>query len=277
MNSKTIGVISVKGGVGKTSAVSSLGAALANQFNKKVLVVDGNFSSPTLGFHIGLYNPEITLHHVLDGKANIKDAIHQTDYGFDILPGALVYDKSAKINPFRLAEKMRDLKKRYDIILIDSSPNLDDEILATMIASDELLIVTTPDHVTLAATLRAIKSAKEKRVPILGMILNKVHDKNFELTLEEIENMSGADVLAVIPHELEVLEALSLSTPSTMRNNDSESTIEYRKLAGALVGEEYNARRNFGRKLWYFMKAVPKQEVNRVILKDNRINNPFYK
>jgi MinD-like ATPase involved in chromosome partitioning or flagellar assembly len=147
-----------------------------------------------------------------------------------------------------------------------------------MIASDELLIVTTPDHVTLAATLKAIKSAKEKRVPILGLILNKVHDKNFELTLEEIENMAGTEGLAVIPHEIEVLEALSTSTPSTLhRNNESKSTLEYRKLAGALVGEEYTARRNFGGWLRYFMKAVPKQEVNRVILKDNRVNNPFYK
>ncbi len=276
--SKTIGIISVKGGVGKTSAVSSLGAALSNQFNKKVLLIDGNFSSPTLGFHIGVYNPEVTLHHVLDGKANAKDAIYQTEYGFDIMPGAIIYDKAAKINPFRLSEKIRDLKKRYDVILIDSSPNLDDEILATMIASDELLIVTTPDHVTLAATLKAIRAAKEKRIPILGLILNKVHDKNFELTLEEIENMAGTDVLAVIPHEIEVLEALSASTPSTLhKSNESESTQEYRKLAGALVGEDYTVRKNFGGWIRYFMKAVPKQEVNRVILKDNRINNPFYK
>jgi MinD-like ATPase involved in chromosome partitioning or flagellar assembly len=109
--SKTIGIISVKGGVGKTSAVSSLGAALSNQFRKKVLLIDGNFSSPTLGFHIGMYNPEVTLHHVLDGKANVKDAIYRSEYGFDVMPGAIVYDKAAKINPFKLSEKIRELKK----------------------------------------------------------------------------------------------------------------------------------------------------------------------
>ena len=276
--SKTIGVISIKGGVGKTSAVSALGSALSNQFNKKVLLIDANLSSPTLGFHVGMYNPEITLHHVLDGKANAKDAIYASEYGFDVIPGSIVYDKASKINPFKLSEKIRELKKRYDIILIDSSPNLDDEILATMIASDELIIVTTPDYVTLAATLRAMKSAKEKRVPILGMILNKVHGQDFELTLDEIENMSNSSVLAVIPHDLQVLESLSQSTPSTFSGEkDSESTREYKKLAGALVGEEYTARRSFSGWTRYFMKAVPKQEVNRVILKDNRINNPFYK
>jgi MinD-like ATPase involved in chromosome partitioning or flagellar assembly len=263
--SKTIGIVSIKGGVGKTSAVTSLGAALANQFNKKVLLVDANFSSPTLGFHIGLYNPEITLHHVLDGKANAKEAVYETDYGFDVIPGALVYDNKAKINPFRLAEKIRDLKRKYDVILIDSSPNLNDEILATIIASDELLIVTTPDYVTLASTLKAIRSAKEKRTPITGIILNKVHNKNFEVTLEDIENMSGVDVLAVLPHELDVLEALSVSTPSTLLK-ESPTTIEYKKLAGSLVGENYKSKQKFKNWLGMFMKSVPKQEINRTIL-----------
>jgi MinD-like ATPase involved in chromosome partitioning or flagellar assembly len=276
--SKTIGIVSIKGGVGKTSAVSALGAAFANQFNKKVLLIDGNFSAPTLGFHIGLYNPEITLHHVLDGKANAKDAIYETEHGFDVIPGALVYDNMSKINPFKLSEKIRDLKRKYDIILIDSSPNLNEEILATMIASDELLIVTTPDYVTLASTLRAIKSAKERRTPITGIILNKVHGKDFELSLEDIENMSGSEVLAVLPHELDILEALSIGKPSTL-HNESDSTVEYKKLAGSLIGEDYQDRRKktFGKWLRVFMKKIPQQEINRVILKDARINNPFYK
>jgi MinD-like ATPase involved in chromosome partitioning or flagellar assembly len=272
---KTIGIISIKGGVGKTSAVTALGAALSNQFDKKVLLIDANFSSPSLGFHIGLYNPEITIHHVLDGKANAKDAIYNSDYGFDVIPGALVYDNKAKINPFRLSEKIRDLKRKYDIILVDSSPNLSEEILATMIACDELLIVTTPDYVTLASTLRAIKSAKEKRTPITGIILNKVNNQDFEVKLEEIENMSGINVLAVLPQELDVLEALALSKPSTL-HRESESTIEYKKLAGSLIGKDYNPKPNFGRWIRMFMKPIPRQEVNRVILKDNRINNPFH-
>ena len=60
---KVIGIISLKGGVGKTSSVANLGAALT-EFGKKVLVVDANFSAPNLGLHLGLTNPEIKLHDV---------------------------------------------------------------------------------------------------------------------------------------------------------------------------------------------------------------------
>ncbi len=262
---KVIGIISIKGGVGKTSSTVAIGAALA-ELGKKVLLIDANFSSPHLGFHIGFYNPEITMHHVLSNKANIKDAIYETGYGFDIVPGALIY---GKINPFKLFEKMRDIRRKYDVILIDSSPNINDEVLATMIASDELLVVTTPDFVTLGTTLRAIRLAKDRKTPVAGLILNKVYGKNFELSIEQIEEASGVNVLAVLPHEVQVLEALSKTTPTTLHKN-TEVSNEYKKLAAALVGEEYEGnkassffRRIFGR--------IPKQDINRTIFRENAL------
>jgi len=112
---KIIGIISIKGGVGKTSVVSALAASLARDFAKKVLVIDANFSSPHLGIQIGLADPEVTIHHVLDGKANLKEAIYETGYEFDIIPGAMIYNK---IDPSRLNEKLRDIRRKYDVVLI---------------------------------------------------------------------------------------------------------------------------------------------------------------
>jgi septum site-determining protein MinD len=272
MGAKTVGVISIKGGVGKTSTVSSLGASLANDFKKKVLLVDANFTSPTLGLHIGLVNPEITLHHVLDGKANIKEAIYETGYGFDIIPGSHIYDR---IDPYALKDKLKELKNNYDLIIVDSSPNLNEEILAAMMASDELLVLTTPDYVTLATTLNAVKLAKVRKTPIIGLVLNKVHGKDFELSIEDIEKAAGVNVLAVLPHEIKVLEALSKSTPSTLHKN-SEMSLELKKLAGSLIGESYSEGKwkAFFKKLNNFGR-VSKQEVNRVLLTGERLASPI--
>ena len=49
---KIYGIISIKGGVGKTTAVCNLGAVLAHEFGKRVLLVDANLSSPNLGLHL---------------------------------------------------------------------------------------------------------------------------------------------------------------------------------------------------------------------------------
>ena len=261
---KKIGIISIKGGVGKTSSVASLGASLANDFNKKVLLVDANFSAPNLGLHLGLINPEYTLHHVLNNKAHTYKAIYKTEYGFHVIPGSLFYQN---INPFKLRDKLKDIEKGYDIILIDSSPTLNEEILSTMIASDELLVVTTPDISTLSTTLRAIKIAKQRKTPISGLILNKVYNKDFELSLEEIEETSGCSVLAVIPHDISIPKTQSEYVPLTI-NNSGMASREYKKLAGMLIGDEYKES-IMRRILNKFRIKLPKQEVNRAIILDN--------
>jgi len=69
------------------------------------------------------------------------------------------------------------LKKRYDVILIDSSPSLNEETLAVILASDELLVVTTPDYPTLGMTMKSVKIARQRGTPISGLIINKVYKK----------------------------------------------------------------------------------------------------
>jgi septum site-determining protein MinD len=259
---KTIGVISLKGGVGKTSVVVALGSAMAD-LGKKVLLVDANLSAPNLGVHLDVLNPEVTLHHVLCKKAHLKHAVHKLDK-FDLLPASLF--ERVQVNPLRLKEKLRYTRKKYDVVLIDSSPALNDETLAVMLASDELVVVTTPDYPTLSTTLKAVKKAQQRDAPIVGLILNKVHDKNFEISLEDIENTLDLPILAVIPHDLNVLKALSQFIPSTDFKKNSKSSEEYRRLAASLLGERYKPTKL--KKLFRWINPK-KQDINREIYYNN--------
>lgn len=263
---KIIGIISIKGGVGKTTTVSNLGAVLANQFGKKVLLVDANFSAPNLGLHLGIVKPQVTLHDVLSGKVNTVDAIYNHEYGFHIIPASL---SPKRVDPLKLKEKIKALRSYYDIILIDSSPNLNEEMLATIAASDELLVVTTPDYPTLSSTLNAVKIAKQKKTPITGLILNKVRNKKFELTLNDIEYAAETPVVAVLNDHVSVLEALQCTKPITMHDEKHSISIEYSKLAAALIGEKYKEKGIFSKIGRLFSGEVPKQEVNREIMIQN--------
>jgi len=255
---KIIGVVSLKGGVGKTSSVVSLGTALSDR-GKKVLLVDGNFSCPNLGLHLNLLDPEVSIHHVLSGDMTVENAIHDFKR-FHVLPASLFPKK--RIDALKLGDKLKGLKKKYDFILIDSSPALNEETLAVLLASDEVYVVSTPDTPTLGMTMKAIKLAKQRGTPISGLILNKVHGKNFELSLKNIERTSEVPVMAVIPHDLNFLRALSNNVSIVDFKPNSLGGLEYKKLAALISGERFELKK---RKNLFKRMNPPKQEINREI------------
>ena len=258
---KTIGILSLKGGVGKTSVVASLGSAIAS-LGKDVLLVDGNFSAPNLGMHLNVVDPDITIHHVLSGSHNITDSVmSMDDFNFDFIPASIFYNKG--INVLRLKDKLKNLKDYYDFIILDSSPAMNDETLAVMLASDEIFIVTTPDYPTLSMTLKSIKEAKSRNIRIDGLILNRVYGKPFELTIDQIEDTAEVPVLAVIPEDVNVAKSVSRFTPAYIQNPRSGGSREYRKLAGVVSGEkgpDYGFRR-----FMKFQLSPRRQDVNREI------------
>lgn len=256
----TIGVISIKGGCGKTTVVSNLAASMANEFGKRVLAVDANFSAPNLGLHLGIVNPNKTINDVLNDKCSPFDPIIEHDFGFDVMPAAL---GAKKTSANRLKNKLHILKDNYDVVIIDSSPNLNDEMLATMMASDKLLVVSSPDYPTLSCTMHATKVAVGKKTPIAGIVLNKTYNKQFELTLEDIEDATKVPVLAVLPHDVRVMHALSQTAPASLYFPKQEISIEYRKLAAALLNEDYQDPRLFKR----LFSRPTKVDENRTLLR----------
>lgn len=241
---KVLGIIALKGGVGKTSVTANLGAAISGEFNKKVLIVDANFSTPHLGLHLGIVNPKFSLNSVLNDEYPIYEAIYQHPLGFHVIPGSI---SQRPINPLVLKEKLEPLRDIYDVILIDSSPSLNDEMYATMAASDDLIVVSSPDYPTLSATLQAVKLAKSKKAPIKGIVINKVRRKRFELSARDIAKASEIDVLATLPDDVNVLAALAEMQPVISFKPNRDVSIAFKKLAASLIGERYKKPKLFTR------------------------------
>lgn len=262
---KTIGVISIKGGVGKTSVASSLAADLHNHYGKKVLLVDANYSAPNLGLHMDVVEPKKTIHEVLDGKCHLKSAIHNK-YGVHVVPGSYSYPN--KINFLKLKDKLKTVKNNYDFIVLDSSPTLNEEILSSMLASDKLFVVSTADYPTLSCSLSAAKLAKQRGRPISGIIVNKIRDPNYELSLKEIEEATGIPVVAKLSDDKSHVRSLFMRMPVSIYNKNGKFGREINKLSAALVGAK-ERRSLLGKMLG---NSYKKEEVNRQLLKED-----FYK
>jgi len=265
---KTIGIIAIKGGVGKTTVSASLAADLVNRHKKKVLLVDANFSAPNLGLHMDIVEPAKTIHDVLAGRARILHAIHNR-YGVDTIPGSYVYSK--KIDPFKLKKRISDIKDNYDFVIIDSSPSLNDELLSTILASDNLFVLTTPDYPTLSCSLRAAKLTKQRGKPISGIIINKIRDPKYELELEEIEKAVEIPVVAKIPDDKTNVRALFTRIPTSIYDKKSKFAKEIARLSDALVGESEKV--SFWKK--FFHSNYNKEQINRQLLRQNFYESIF--
>ncbi|MDO8460767.1 MAG: AAA family ATPase [Nanoarchaeota archaeon] len=265
---KALGIISIKGGVGKTTIASSLAADLAANYRKKVLLVDANYNAPNLGLHMDIVEPDKTIHHVLDNKTNIEKAIHNR-FGVDVIPGSYVYPR--KIDFLKLSDKINKIKDNYHFVIIDSSPSLNEELLSTMLASDALFIVTTPDYPTLSCSLRAANLAKQRGKPIAGIIINKVRDPKYELTLQQIENSIEIPVVARIPDDKTATRAIYTRIPTPIYNKNSPFSKEINRLNAALTG---NAEKlSLVRRI--FPISPKKEEVNRQLLKEDFYTSLF--
>ncbi|MBS3815915.1 MAG: P-loop NTPase [Hadesarchaea archaeon] len=226
---QVIGVFSSKGGVGKTTTAVNLGASLKKRLGSDVLVVDGNFSAPNLGFHLGIANPSATIHDVLAGNVSIENAVQECEEGLHAILGSVAYDES--IHLVDLDECLKPLKNKYKVIILDSSPGFGPEVISDIKACNRILVVTNPEIPTIASTLRTFRTAEKYKVPIEGVVLNRVAGKDYEISASKVREGLSWPLLSVIPEDDKVRESLSEGKPIVFNYPDSDVTKKFRKLA----------------------------------------------
>lgn len=235
---KTLGFISLKGGVGKTTLSAAVATHLANAYHKKILLIDANFSAPNLGLHMNIVSSGKTIHDVLSGDS-VSSAIHQ-QYGVDVIPGNFLHSK--EVNPMLLKDKISHLKNNYDFVVLDSSPSLNEEMLATIVASDHTFAVSTPDYPTLSCTLRAAQLAKQRHRPISGIIVNQAHG-GYDIDLHEIQESTGIPVVAKIKYDDIQHMALAERVPAPLFASGTKFVSEIDRFCRALLGlPEYSSK-----------------------------------
>src|SRR5574337_215164 len=124
MTTRIISIGSGKGGVGKTTVALNIGFALAS-LGKKTLVFDTDVSLPNLDLYTGLEKPIITLLDVLNGTAEIQNAIYEIQMGLNILPCGSSLQALKDVNIDKLSDIILKLRSsEYEFIILDVSAGL---------------------------------------------------------------------------------------------------------------------------------------------------------
>ncbi len=237
---RIIGVVSGKGGVGKTTIVANLGAALASIHKQRVIIVDCNVTTSHLGLYLGMYYHPISLNQVLRGEASMEDAIYDyTIPGLKIIPASLSLDELKGVDIAELKYRIKDLFGKSDIVLLDSAPGLGKEGMATLRASDELVFVTTPFVPHVIDVIKTHQIANEVGAKSLGIVLNMSGEGRHELSPQDIEKLVELPIISVIPRDKNILRSLASKIPVVDLNPRSPASMELKRLAAVILGEEY--------------------------------------
>jgi len=252
---RLIVISSGKGGVGKTTLTSNLAAALTD-FGQKVIVMDGNLTTPNLGLHLGLHLPQKTLHNVLKGESRLKDAIYPHSYGFAVIPASLGLNDLRGVDVTRLPEVTFSLLGRSDYVIIDSAAGLGKEALSALSSGDETIVITNPNLPAVTDALKIIKLGQESNVNVLGVVVNRVRGEEYEMTREQIEELLGTPVIAEIPEDRNIPESIGVKQPIVGYKPNSPAAVEIKKLAAELSGRSYTPPkpRSFWEKLFGWIK-----------------------
>lgn len=230
-----------KGGVGKTTLASNLAYALT-ELGENVIALDANLTTPNLGLHFGLHLVPNTLHDVLRGDIELKDALYTHPYGFKVIPASMAVNALGGVDVEKLSEVTSNLFGTADFLLMDCAAGLGREAVSAIDATDDIIIVTNPDLPSVVDALKVFLIAKKLDKRVMGVVLNRVQRKKHEMSAKDVEEMVGAPVIASIPEDKRIAESVALRKPIIDYSPNSPAAVEIKRLAHKLVGRPFKRR-----------------------------------
>lgn len=209
---KVIGVVSGKGGVGK-SLVTSLMAVKMNEKGKRTAILDADITGPSIPKAFGLGT---------DGISMTQDGLMipaTTATGISIMSANLLLDNETDPVIWRgpvIAGAVKQfwqeaLWENIDYMFVDMPPGTGDVPLTVFQALpvDGIIIVTSPQELVSMIVAKAVNMAKKMDIPILGLVENMSYmecpdcGKKIavfgESHIDEVAKEFGLDVLAKVP------------------------------------------------------------------------------
>lgn len=189
-----IAITSGKGGVGKTSVVINLAAALA-RLGHRVGVIDADFGLGNIDVMLGLA-PALHLGHVLSGEKSLDEVIVSGPLGIKVIPAGTGIRALTRLSPEQL-RKFESMVQRIsadlDFLLIDTAAGISDNVVELLLMAERLLVVTSLDPAAVVDAYAVIKiltnTAPGKEV---GLVVNAARDaEEASLVFRQLDTASN--------------------------------------------------------------------------------------
>lgn len=251
---RIIAIANQKGGVGKTTTTINLGASLAVE-GRKTLIIDSDPQANTTG---GLGFPKeparrTVYNAIILGEAPERVIIPTEVAALDLLPadknlvGAAVELVAVESREYRLKSFTETIRSCYDFVIIDCPPALDLLTLNALAASDSVLVPIQCEYYAMEGvaelldTLMRLRRSINPSLAIEGILLTMFDDRTTlsKQVAADLRSFFGAQVFnTVIPRNVRLAEAPSYGKPIIFYDMNSKGAEAYVQLAKEVIAND---------------------------------------
>ncbi|GMH46491.1 hypothetical protein TrRE_jg4198 [Triparma retinervis] len=256
---RIVAVTSGKGGVGKTTSAASFAMGIAaKDESKKVCVIDFDIGLRNLDIHLGaerrvifdfinVINEDCTV-----GQALIKDKRYPN---LSMLAASQTKDKDS-LTVEGVEHVLATLTQQFDYVILDSPAGIESGAKHAMYFADDAIVVTNPELSSCrdADKMIGFISSRSRRAELGAAQVTQTllitrydperADKNESLSIADIQDLLGLDLVGVIPESKAILTCTNLGTPVISSNSHLEDPASgaYSDMVDRFLGEEKELR-----------------------------------
>ncbi|MDR7235730.1 MinD/ParA family protein [Neobacillus drentensis] len=238
--SRVITITSGKGGVGKSNFTLNFALGL-QAAGKKVVILDLDLSTANINILMGI-TPRYSLVDVLYHKKYIWDVLEKGIEGIEYIAGGFEIQDLMKLDQQTLTffwSQIQELQTYADFILLDTGAGISKELVDFILASDETILVTTPEPTSIADSYAVMKTVHQytNQFPNFLLVVNRAHSYREAVeTSRALKNACGSflkiklKTLGFLMEDVHVGRAVRSQTPFFISYPNSEASRSIKQI-----------------------------------------------
>lgn len=252
---RVITVTSGKGGVGKSNTSINLAIQFRRQ-GKRVVILDADFGLANIEIMFGAV-PKHNLYDLIYQGKSIQEIITWGPMNVGFISGGSGISGMANLNREQLSyiiQNLAQLDAIADIIIVDTGAGIADAVLEFLVASGEILLVTTPEPTSITDSYSLLKALyrhpkfneEETKVKLIANRVQK--EEEGEILFHKLNTVVARYLkvpmtfLGSVPQDAFLSQAVMQQVPVSLQSPDAKSSLAYERIAGRLLGREESQR-----------------------------------